>query len=185
MTCATLKQAVLADGGKEVTRATALGGQPVSGHYIAMLMRPQSSCNFARCSPDFHFLRKDANGLWSHKAGEAPATNRDAQGALIRDPQAAALPNQYTQFCGYFHVTPSTMRIGTVPMPNLVAKGVSKWRSHRLQVSVQPLPYNAEVDARDASADYAVLQQQMFALQRAGRRMLGLSGSTVATAAAV
>lgn len=79
MTCAQLKKAVLADGAKEITRQQALSGQPTSGHYIAAFLRPQSSCNFARCMPDFHFLRKDSNGLWSGKGGEAPATNRDAQ----------------------------------------------------------------------------------------------------------
>lgn len=172
MTCAQLKKAVLADGAREVTRKQAMAGQPASGHYIAMMLRPQSSCNFARCQPDFHFVRKDANGLWSQKAGEAPATNKDAQGALIRDPQAAKLQGSYTQFCGYFHVEPAKMRIGTIPVPNMIGRGVDKWKSNGLAVSVEPLAYNEGVDAVDASADYAMLQQQQFALQRGGRKLL-------------
>lgn len=99
MTCAQLNKAVLADGAKKITKQQAMNGQPASGHYIAMMLRPQNSCNFARCQPDFHFLRKDSNGLWSQKAGEAPATNRDARGALIKDPQAATLQGSYTDFC--------------------------------------------------------------------------------------
>lgn len=96
MSCAVLKKALLADGAKDVTAAQALNTQAPTGHYIAMMMRPQSSCNFARCQPDFHFMRKDSNGLWSHKAGEAPAANKDSNGALIKDPKAAKISGQYT-----------------------------------------------------------------------------------------
>jgi len=96
MTCASLKKALIADGAKEVTAAQALNTKAPTGHYIAMLLRPQSSCNFARCQPDFHFMRKDSNGHWSHKAGEAPATNKDANGALITDPKTAPISGQYT-----------------------------------------------------------------------------------------
>lgn len=186
MTCAQLKKAVLADGAVEVPRAQALAGQPGQGHYIAMMLRPQSSCNFARCQPDFHFVRKDSNGLWSQKAGEAPATNLDAQGALIKDPQAAKLQGQYTQFCGYFHVQPEKMKIGTIPVPNMVGQGISKWKSSGLAVSVEPLAYNAAVDAADASADYAMLQQQQFAIQRGGgnRKLLGSAAARAAGAGA-
>lgn len=53
----------------------------------------------------------------------------------------------------------------------MVSRGVEKWKDKGLQVSVEPLAYNAEVDAADASTDYAKLQQQMFALQR-GRKLL-------------
>jgi hypothetical protein len=183
MTCAALKKAVLADGAKEVSRQQALNSQPPAGHYIAMMLRPASSCNFARCQPDFHFLRKDSNGMWSQKAGEAPATNKDAQGKLIKDPQAAKLQGSYTQFCGYFHVEPSKMKIGTIPVPNMVGKAFQKWKQNGIHVSVEQLPYNPEVDAADASADYAMLQQQQFALQRGapvgglnngGRKLLGM-----------
>jgi hypothetical protein len=171
MTCSQLEKAIIADGAKKITKQQALNSQPPNGHYVAMMLRPQSSCNFARCMPDYHFLRKDSNGLWSQKAGEAPATNRDAQGNLIKDPQGAKLQGSYTDFCGYYHVQPDKMKIGTIPVPNMVSRGVEKWKNKGLQVSVEPLAYNAEVDAADASTDYAMLQQQMFALQR-GRKLL-------------
>lgn len=99
MSCATLKKAIIADGAKEVTAAQALSTKAPTGHYVAMMMRPQSSCNFARCQPDFHFMRKDSNGLWSHKPGEAPAQNKDANGALIKDPKTAKISGQYTGGC--------------------------------------------------------------------------------------
>eukprot|EP00879_Flechtneria_rotunda_P001962 GHRR01002136.1.p2 GENE.GHRR01002136.1~~GHRR01002136.1.p2 ORF type:complete len:228 (+),score=54.51 GHRR01002136.1:785-1468(+) len=178
MTCNQLTKAVLADGAKQVSRQQALNTQPPEGHYIAMLLRPQSSCNFARCQPDYHFLRKDSNGMWSQKAGEAPATNLDAQGNTIQDPQAAKLQGSYTEFCGYFHVIPDTMMVGTTPVPNIVSKGLERWKSNGIQVSVEPLAYNAAVDAADASADYVQLQQQMFAVQRgeSGRKLFLQSG---------
>lgn len=62
-------------------------------------------------------------------------------------------------------------------MPNMVSRGLDKWKAKGLQVSVQPLAYNAEVDASDPTKDYAMLQQQMFAIQRgqpsqSGRKLL-------------
>lgn len=88
----------------------------------------------------------------------------------------------FAEFCGYFHVEPSKMKIGTIPVPNLVSKGVEKWKSSGLKVAVQPLAYNAAVDAVDAQADYAAVQQRQFAVQRGevaaggNRRLLALSG---------
>lgn len=85
---------------------------------------------------------------------------------------SAAVPHPILQMCGYFRVEPAKMKIGTIPVPNMIKNGLNKWRSKNLQVSVEPLQYNAEVDAADAATDYAMLQQQMFALQRSGRKLL-------------
>ena len=38
---------------------------------------------------DYHFYRQDSNGLWSHKDGGMPVTNKDASGKLIYDPKKA------------------------------------------------------------------------------------------------
>ncbi len=40
-------------------------------------------------SDDYHFLRQDANGYWSHKPGARAVTNQDAFGHLIRNPRLA------------------------------------------------------------------------------------------------
>jgi hypothetical protein len=40
---------------------------------------------------DYHWLRQDADGMWSHKPGWSEATNRDSNGKLIFDPRQAAL----------------------------------------------------------------------------------------------
>lgn len=53
---------------------------------------------------DFHWYRRDANNLWSHKPGSTPATTKDESDQLITDPETADR-GYYTDFCGYFKVT--------------------------------------------------------------------------------
>lgn len=52
---------------------------------------------------DFHWYRRDDNGLWSHKIGSDPASNKDSSGKIIEDPVRADR-GDYTRFCGYFKV---------------------------------------------------------------------------------
>ena len=40
---------------------------------------------------NYHWLRQDSNGFWSHKPGQLPVTNKDADGNLIIDPSTANL----------------------------------------------------------------------------------------------
>ncbi len=58
---------------------------------------------------DYHFLRQDTNGFWSHKPGEEPATNLDAAGNIILDPLTADWDYKskygaynYKEVCGFF-----------------------------------------------------------------------------------
>jgi hypothetical protein len=69
-------------------RSVAVDGPvPSNGHFLAMWYRPMESCNFPRCAPDFHFARRDSSGTWSHKLGEAPASDADSDGKKMRDPE--------------------------------------------------------------------------------------------------
>ena len=52
---------------------------------------------------DYHWYRRDSDGMWSHKPGGTKATNKDNAGALITDPETAAR-GPYRDFCGYFRV---------------------------------------------------------------------------------
>jgi hypothetical protein len=91
LSCDDLSARVVADGAVKVDRAAAVSGPvPADGHYIAMFYRPQSSCDFSHCGPDFHFARRDSNGRWSHKTGDSPVSDRDADGKPITDPQVGA-----------------------------------------------------------------------------------------------
>jgi hypothetical protein len=63
-------------------------------------------------SADFHYYRQDTNGLWSHKPGAMPVTNKDSLGDPIYDPALAGryYPSEregdheldYNSFCGYY-----------------------------------------------------------------------------------
>ena len=60
---------------------------------------------------DYHFLRQDADGMWSHKPGAMDVTTKDASGRPILRPDRALFiyknnkdPLQYTKFCGYYCV---------------------------------------------------------------------------------
>ena len=63
-------------------------------------------------SDDYHFLRQDSNGLWSHKPGARKVKNVDAFGHKIKDPRLAnynyALSDgaslNYDIFCSYMCV---------------------------------------------------------------------------------
>ena len=51
--------------------------------------------------PDFHWYRRDADGMWSHKPGQFVPRNTDESGEAINDPRYADRGG-YTDFCGFF-----------------------------------------------------------------------------------
>ena len=61
---------------------------------------------------DYHFYRQDNNGMWSHKLGKNPISNKDACDKYIKDPKKACRnydkknndKYNYTIFCGYYSV---------------------------------------------------------------------------------
>jgi hypothetical protein len=68
---------------------------------------------------DYHVLRQDMTGYFSHKGGQGPVTNLDARGHFIADVRRANFnysdkPDKlnYTHFCGYFCVSRSTVHAG-------------------------------------------------------------------------
>lgn len=52
---------------------------------------------------DYHWYRRGADGMWTHKNGQTPATNLDQSGHLIESPETADR-GDYTEFCGYFKI---------------------------------------------------------------------------------
>jgi hypothetical protein len=80
--------------GLEPTNATATS--PSGKTKIALVIWP---------GYDYHWYRKDSNGLWTHKPGQTQATNLDNSGNAITNPETADRGG-YTQFVGYFF-TPS------------------------------------------------------------------------------
>ncbi len=54
------------------------------------------------CSYDYHWLRQDSNGYWSHKMGYLPATDLSAiTGEKITDPVAEARHFGYTDYASF------------------------------------------------------------------------------------
>ena len=50
---------------------------------------------------DFHFLRIDDTGTWSHKPGPRPPTDKDNSGNTITDPRTADIaPYKFARFLG-------------------------------------------------------------------------------------
>jgi hypothetical protein len=74
---------------------------PKPGYYpVALVVDP---------GVDYHWYRQDDNGRWSHKPGHGPATDVDASGNPITNPETANrnYPGNgvnYSNFCGYFYV---------------------------------------------------------------------------------
>jgi hypothetical protein len=74
-------------------------------HIVALVMDPGT---------DYHWYRRDRNGNWSHKPGGTPATNLDAAGNPITNPETADRNYgylNYNVFCGYYCVDKSKVVI--------------------------------------------------------------------------
>lgn len=61
------------------------------------------SLHFSRVPGDFHWLRLDRDGRWSHKVGGTPVTTLDNTDSIILDPRNADL-GTYTEFVGFMIV---------------------------------------------------------------------------------
>jgi hypothetical protein len=99
-TCEDVKRAAISDGlqwvGTEYPTA-----KPEHGHYLALLIWPGTN---------FHWVRLDSNGKWSHKPGGSPVTNQDNDGGEIKDPSSQDF-SPWSQFCGYFNTLPTKVNI--------------------------------------------------------------------------
>lgn len=106
MDCAEIDRAAQCDGMVPAPNPPT----SMAGHYpVALVMDP---------GVDYHWYRLDDNGRWSHKPGNASATDQDASGRPITNPEtadrdysASGLPN-YSQFCGYYYVPSGGIRTG-------------------------------------------------------------------------
>ncbi|MEN6331997.1 MAG: hypothetical protein ABFD57_08420 [Smithella sp.] len=93
MACADVAAAAVNDG---VLRLPASGVCPNKEDKIALVVDPGT---------DYHWYRLGTDGMWSHKPGGTQATNLDASGNPISNPETADRCSGwlcYTDFCGYF-----------------------------------------------------------------------------------
>jgi hypothetical protein len=93
---------------------------------------------------DYHVLRLDNNGYFSHKGGQGPATDKDAKGHLIADVRLANFNYSnkykndtdklnYTHFCGYFCISRSKV-FAAVPKGG---RRFRKTRTKKMQLQKQ------------------------------------------------
>ncbi len=98
--------------------------QPVAkpGHYLVALVAtdkkmeiPEETRHFCWDRHhdeywDYHWYRQDADGFWSHKNGEDPASRLDASGVAIKNPKNCDR-GLYRHFIGWFHVPHEGLRL--------------------------------------------------------------------------
>lgn len=80
-----------------------------AGYYLIALVVDQDR--------DYHWYRQDNTGFWSHKPGHGEATNLDASGAVITDPQACDMSYPVTgimyRFVCYYYCPRGGVRTGS------------------------------------------------------------------------
>jgi hypothetical protein len=96
-TCPTVEKLMMMDVPMEKT--TFRERCPANTSKIALVVHPEE---------DYHFMRQDSDGGWSHKDGSNPVKRFDADGQDIIDPMTASRDFRprsflnYSDFCGYY-----------------------------------------------------------------------------------
>lgn len=77
---------------------------PKEGHYlVALAVSPEER--------DYHWMRQDNDGTWSHKIANKMPRKNDMGGKPIIDPQTADW-GKYTHFVGYFYAPEGGLEVG-------------------------------------------------------------------------
>jgi hypothetical protein len=71
---------------------------------------------------DYHWYRQDSSGNWSHKPDFGEATDKDADGKTMKDPETANR-GRYTKFCSWFCVCRERVQIASA-MPHSEKDGI-------------------------------------------------------------
>jgi hypothetical protein len=102
--CAAVSAAAIRDGLIPETDTTTwrVAGE---GWYVALLMGRISDGK--DMEPDYHWIKQDKSGCWSHKLGDASPSAIDSNGNQIKDPRTAVFHygpkyKVYDKFCGFF-----------------------------------------------------------------------------------
>jgi len=112
-TCPNMMARILGDN-PDIKMTTFENKCPVGTSKIALIVDENE---------DYHFLRQDSNGMWSHKAGARAVANIDAAGKHIYDPALADYNYKknsngylnYDTFCSYMcvpRITPVKLKVG-------------------------------------------------------------------------
>lgn len=99
--CAGTSAAATRDGLKSIPSPDVT---PAEGHVCALVV--STTPGFF----DYHWYRRDSNGMWSHKPGQTAARNTDNSGRPISDPRTCDR-GPYNNFCGFFNSIPGKVVI--------------------------------------------------------------------------
>lgn len=97
-----------------VSRAMADGLSPIhsphacpsSAWVVALVIAPPQ---FRLATGDYHWYRRDVDGLWSHKMGMLRPSRIDELGFAVQDPSLCHR-GPYMYFAGFFSVQPTALR---------------------------------------------------------------------------
>lgn len=116
-TPAAITAAAIRDGLASVPNLSDPLKKPGSGWYVALLLGSVPTASGKR-EADYHWLRQNKNGCWSHKIGGDSVWNTDSNFKPIYDPQAAAYDwglIHYNKFGGYFRTNDKVIIQGYGP----------------------------------------------------------------------
>ncbi|MGK3371361.1 hypothetical protein [Citrobacter youngae] len=99
--CLDTSAAAIHDGLKSIP---SIDITPSEGHVCALVV--STTPGFF----DYHWYRRDSNGMWSHKPGQTAARNIDNSGRPISDPRHCDR-GPYNNFCGFFNSIPGKILI--------------------------------------------------------------------------
>jgi len=100
ITCESISMRAVSDGLIPLNTTETPTDVPEVGHYVSLWSSPW----------DYHWARRDSNGMWSHKPGMSPVKTVDNAGMPMKNPATASM-RPYTEMCGYFIAVPSKMTI--------------------------------------------------------------------------
>lgn len=116
-TAAAIGDAAVRDGLVRVPNLSDPLKKPGSGWYVALFLGSVPTASGKR-ELDYHWLRQNREGCWSHKLGPGSICNTDSNGVPIYDPLSAVYNwggINYNKFGGFFRTTAAATIKGFEP----------------------------------------------------------------------
>jgi len=109
-TCEAMTAAAESDGLVHVGTNLPSAPPTEGGHYVSLHIWPSTNFHWTRMNSNVTSVGGAPVHTWSHKPGGTAVRGVDNDGKTIIDPRDANL-NPWSQFCAFFLVNPSTVKI--------------------------------------------------------------------------
>lgn len=106
--CDAVELGILTDNKDRIRKATF--EEPCLPHEYKIAMMVAPGITPLRLRSDYHFMRQNADGTWSHKSGQDMPTDTDGSGNRIIAPHESDRDFgsfNYSDMCGYYCLKPS------------------------------------------------------------------------------